>query len=114
MLLTPQPYDQYATNDAFRYIFSSTDLVRTYPEPTIRKPELAQLQITLQGASPDDMIVGILSGQITDIDAALADLDQRKMQALETAIADAQAAGLDVSMEDFLFPDWNPLENYQN
>ena len=114
MLLTPQPYDQFATNDAFKYIFSSTNLVRTYPEPTIRKPELAQLQITLQGASPDDMIVGILSGQITDIDAALADLDARKMAALETAISDAQAAGLDVSMEDFLYPDWNPAENYQN
>lgn len=114
MLMTPQPYDDFATNDAFKYIFSSTDLTRTYPEPTIRKPELAQLQITLQGASPDDMIVGILSGQLTDIDAALADLDARKMAALETAISDAAAAGLDVSMDDFLFPDWNPAENYQN
>jgi ABC-type glycerol-3-phosphate transport system substrate-binding protein len=114
MLLTPQPYDEYATNDAFKYIFSSTDLVRTYPEPGIRNPAIAQLQFTLQGASPDDMIVGILSGQITDIDAALADLDARKMAALETAIADAQAAGLEVSMEDFLYEDWNPTKNFQN
>jgi ABC-type glycerol-3-phosphate transport system substrate-binding protein len=112
-LKTPQPYDQFASNDAFKYIFNSSDLVRLYPEPTIRKPDLAQLQITLIGASPDDMIVGILSGQITDIDAALVDLDKRKTEALDIALADAQAAGLDVSREDFLFPDWNPAESYE-
>lgn len=114
VLQTPKPYDDYAINDAFKYIFNSGDLVRLYPEPTIRKPDLAQLQITLLGASPDDMMVGILSGQITDIDAALADLNQRKNDALDLALSDAQNAGLDVSREDFLFPDWNPEESYQN
>ena len=56
--------------------------------------------------------MGVLSGQISDIGAALADLDARKMQALETGLSDAQAAGVEVSMEDYLFPDWNPTENY--
>jgi multiple sugar transport system substrate-binding protein len=113
-LQTPQPYDQYAINDAFKYIFSSTDLTRIYPEPTIRNPAVAQLQITLVGPSTDDLFVGILSGQVTDIDAALADLDKRKTEALDLAISDAQNAGLEVSREDFVFPDWNPTENYQN
>jgi ABC-type glycerol-3-phosphate transport system substrate-binding protein len=113
-LQTPQPYDAYATNDAFKHIFNSTDLVRIYPEPSLRNPEVAQLQITLLGTSTDDLFVQILTGQVTDIDAALADLDKRKSEALDTAITDAQNAGLSVSRDDFVFPDWNPLENYQN
>ena len=112
VLNTPQPYDEFASNDAFEYVFNSTDLVRTLPEPTIRTPALAQVQQTLIGPSPDDMLVGVLSGQLSDVDAALADLDARKMQALTTGLADAQAAGVDVSMDDYLFPDWNPTENY--
>jgi multiple sugar transport system substrate-binding protein len=113
-LQTPQPYDQYATNDAFKYIFSSTDLVRTYPEPAIRNPDAAKLQITLLGTSTDDLFVQILTGQVTDIDAALADLDKRKSEALDLAISDGAAAGLKVSRDDFVFPDWNPAESYQN
>ena len=112
VLNTPQPYDEFASNDAFEYIFNSTDLVRTLPEPTIRTPALAQVQQTLIGPSPDDVIVGVLSGQLSDVDAALADLDARKMQALTTGLADAQAADAEVSMDDYLFPNWDPSENY--
>jgi ABC-type glycerol-3-phosphate transport system substrate-binding protein len=113
-LQTPKPYDDYATNDAFKYIFNSGDLTRIYPEPALRNPNVAALQITLLGTSTDDLFAQILTGQVTDIDAALADLDKRKSEALDLAISDAQAAGLEVSREDFVFPDWNPLESYQN
>jgi len=112
VLNTPQPYDEFASNRAFEYIFNSTDLVRTQPEPTIRTPALANVQQTLVGPAPDDILVGVLSGQISDIDAALTDLDARKLQALETGVADAQAAGLEVSLDDYLFPDWNPTEDF--
>ena len=112
VLNTPQPYDEFATNEAFEYIFNSSDLVRVLPTPTISTPALAEVQQTLIGPSPDDILVGVLSGQIGDIDATLADLDARKMQALETGLSDAQAAGVEVAMEDYLFPDWNPTEDF--
>ena len=112
VLNTPQPYDEFASNSAFEYIFNSSDLVRTLPEPTIRTPALSQVQQTLIGPSPDDILVGVLSGQISDVDAALTDLDARKTQALTTGLSDAQTAGVDVSMNDYLFSDWNPTENY--
>ena len=112
VLSTPQPYDEFASNAAFEYVFNSSDLVRTLPEPTIRTPALAEVQQTLIGPSPDDIMVGVLSGQVTDIDAALTDLDARKMQALTTGLSDAQAAGVDVAMDGYVFPDWNPTENY--
>ena len=112
VLNTPEPFDEYATNDAFAYIFASSDLAKPMPEPVIRNPDLAQVQITLIGPSPGDIIVGVVSGQITDIDASLADLNERKTAALLTGIADAQAAGIDISLEDYIFPDWNPTEAY--
>jgi len=109
---TPQPYDEYASNEAFEYIFNSSDMVRTMPEPKIRTPELSEVQVTLVGPGPDDILVGVLSGQIDDIDAALEDLSARKLEALQTGISDAQASGIDVSFEDYLFEDWEPTENY--
>ena len=112
LLNTPEPYDAYASNAAFEYIFSSSELTRTVPEKNIRNPALSQLQITLVGPSPEDILVGVLTGQITDIPAALADLDARYTRALETAIEDAQAAGLEVSIKDLTFPDFDPAENY--
>jgi ABC-type glycerol-3-phosphate transport system substrate-binding protein len=112
LIKTPEPFDQYATNDAFAYIFTTGDLVRIYPDPVIRKPELAQVQGTLLGPTADDITVGVLSGQITDLAAALADLDARSTEALETAIRDAQNAGVDVSIEDYKFPDWDPTQDY--
>ena len=112
LLLTPEPYEQYATNDAFAYVFSSTDMTRLTPQYSVRNPDLAKVQSTLIGASPEDVLVGYLAGQIDDLDGALADLDARLASALELGVADAQSAGLDVSMDDYLFPDWDPTQDY--
>jgi multiple sugar transport system substrate-binding protein len=58
------------------------------------------------------MLVGIYTGQIEDWQQALVDLDAHKQAALEAAIQEAREDGVDVSIEDFIFPDWNPMENY--
>ena len=34
------------------------------------------------------------------------------LEACEQAIADAQAAGAKVSIDDFIFPDWDPTKDY--
>jgi multiple sugar transport system substrate-binding protein len=59
-----------------------------------------------------DLLIGIYTGQIEDWRGALVDLDAAKQAALDAAIQDAIAAGADVSMDDFIFPDWVPTENY--
>jgi hypothetical protein len=38
--------------------------------------------------------------------------DEQMGVQLERNIEKARSEGADVSMDDFIFPDWNPLENY--
>jgi ABC-type glycerol-3-phosphate transport system substrate-binding protein len=82
------------------------------PFPPARNPETALVVPEVVVPDMEDVLVGIYTGQITDWRQALIDLDVRKQAALEAAIQEAQEGGADVSLEDFIFPDWNPLENY--
>jgi ABC-type glycerol-3-phosphate transport system substrate-binding protein len=82
------------------------------PFPPARNPDTAL--VLPEPVMPDvgDMLVGIYTGQIEDWQQALVDLDAHKQAALEAAIQEAREDGVDVSLEDFIFPDWNPMENY--
>jgi ABC-type glycerol-3-phosphate transport system substrate-binding protein len=112
-ILTPGDPADYATNEAWENIFSMGSDVRVCPQPNMLHPDLAEVQTTLIGPAPNDVFVGILSGQIEDIDAALADLDQRLLDARLQGIEDAKNAGLDVDLEYYIFEDWNPLEDWE-
>lgn len=91
---------------------SATEYVAYGPFPPGRNPQVALIRP--EPIMPDlgDVLVGIYTGQIEDWQQALLDLDARKQTALETAIQEARDAGADVSLEDYIFPDWNPMENY--
>jgi ABC-type glycerol-3-phosphate transport system substrate-binding protein len=99
-----------------RGYFETAEFFAPHPEPQLarRNPAIGELQQTLIGPSELDILIGVFSGQITDWHAALADLDQRNTEALAIAIADAQAAGIDISLEDFIVRDWVPSEPYPN
>lgn len=113
LIQTPPPFDQYINHPAWEYLLiDSVNDVRVLPQASVRNPQLAQVQPTLQGPSFEDVLVGVVSGEIEDIDSALASLQERYTAALEQGIEDAQAAGAEVSLEDYIFADWNPLENY--
>jgi multiple sugar transport system substrate-binding protein len=112
-LATPGTAEDYAAfTPAWQNIFAMADLMRISPQPRVRNPDTASVEVTLVGPWEGQILLGALTGQIDDVQAALDDLDQRSMEALELGIADAQAAGLNVSLEDYMFPDWNPTENY--
>lgn len=112
-IMTPGEVSDYdAFTPAWQNIFAMADLVRNSPQPAVRNPDVADIEITLIGPWEGQVLLGILTGQIDDVEAALADLDERYMAALEQGIADAQAAGADVSIDDYIFPDWDPLTNY--
>lgn len=87
---------------------------RTLPGPNLglMNPATAGVVFTLQGPSLDDTVMGIFSGQLTDIKAALLDLQTRYQAAFDQGIADAQAAGVDVSVEDYILPDWDSTQPY--
>jgi ABC-type glycerol-3-phosphate transport system substrate-binding protein len=112
---TLNPSD-YATTDAWKAFYSAelTELNISGPSAPIRKPDTAQLQFTLQGPAIASILQGLYTGQLTDVDAALKDLSERSQAAFEQALADAKAAGVDLTAEDFIFADWNPTQPYQN
>ena len=82
------------------------------PFPAARNPQTAQ--VPYRAVTPDvgDVLVGIYTGQIQDWQQALQDLELRKQAVFEDAIQETRDAGADVSLDDYIFPDWNPMENY--
>jgi ABC-type glycerol-3-phosphate transport system substrate-binding protein len=82
------------------------------PFPPARNPETALVAPDAVVPDVGDLLIGIYTGQIDDWRQALVDLDERKQAALEAAILEAQEEGADVSLQDFIFPDWNPMEDY--
>jgi multiple sugar transport system substrate-binding protein len=112
LLKTPQPYSQYATSEAWAAIFEMNNLLVAGPSLALLNPDVQKVQPTLQGPTLDDIVMGVFTGQITDIKGALADLDARQQAAFDQALADAQAAGAKVTIDDWIMPDWVPTENY--
>jgi ABC-type glycerol-3-phosphate transport system substrate-binding protein len=110
-IFTPGDPAQYTTQQNRGY-FETSQTFLPQPDNRLRNPEVGEVQVTVIGPQPIDVLTGIYTGQITDIDAALADLDTRSQQALDLAISDAQTAGFNVTIEDFICRDWNPAEPY--
>jgi ABC-type glycerol-3-phosphate transport system substrate-binding protein len=104
---------QYADQYNAGY-FGTAAFFAPNPEPQLamRNSDVGKLEQTLIGASEADVLVGIYSGQIEDWQAALEDLDSRYTEAFETALADAQAAGANLTKEDFIVRDYVPGEAY--
>jgi ABC-type glycerol-3-phosphate transport system substrate-binding protein len=85
---------------------------RVGPQPVLRNPDVGKVQPKKINPELKQVVQGIYTGQITDLDQALKDLDAAKQKSLEQAIADAKTAGAKVSLEDYIFPDWDPTQNY--
>jgi multiple sugar transport system substrate-binding protein len=82
------------------------------PFPPARNPDTALVRPEPVVPDVGELLIGIYTGQIEDWQQALVDLDAKKQAALEAAIQQARDDGADVSLQDFIFPDWNPMENY--
>jgi ABC-type glycerol-3-phosphate transport system substrate-binding protein len=89
-----------------------TRFIVQLPFPPARNPQAAW--VSPKAVVPDygDVLVGIYTGQIKDWRQALKDLDARKQVAFEDAIKKAQSDGAKVSIQDFIFADWDPMKTY--
>lgn len=102
-----------AKNEALRSLFANdAKLNRVGPALTVRNPAIAR--VSEAGVKPDEnaVLVGIFTKQITDIAGALKQLAADRNAALDQGIADAVAAGLQVSRDDYAFPDWDATKDY--
>jgi multiple sugar transport system substrate-binding protein len=88
--------------------------MRLCPDVRIRNPETSQIFLRIQKPTPSlgEVIQGIYTGQLDDSKAAMQDLKDRSERALDDAIAEAQADGVTVSRDDYVFPNWDPTRDY--
>jgi len=92
----------------------SRELMRLRPDPRIRNPATSQVFLQQRPITPDigEVIQGIYSGQVSDPEAAMQELQDRASAELDRAIQAARDAGAEVSRDDWVFPDWDPAEDY--
>jgi len=88
--------------------------VRIGPSPVVKNAEVASVNLELRALSPNlnEIVQGIYTGQITDIEGTLQDLQDRANVELDRAIEAARAKGAEVTREDYVFPNYNPMEDY--
>ena len=88
--------------------------VRVGPSPIVRNPDTAAVNLELRPVTPNlaETVQGIYTDQIGDAAAALQDLSDRANAELDRAIAAAVEKGAMVSREDYIFPNWDPHQDY--
>ncbi|NDJ75239.1 MAG: extracellular solute-binding protein [Chloroflexi bacterium] len=87
-----------------------------YPEPLVRCPDLAQSEAYLEAEQfhPnwewEEMVEALVSGD--DFSSMAAEIAETKNEIFLAALEEEAAAGLDVSIECYTYPDWEFTENF--
>jgi len=100
------------TADKALQLFESQ--IQLGPMLAVRNPETVKVSYELKPLAPNlgEVVQGIFSGQLSDPKAALQDLQDRSNAELDRAIKAAQDKGAQVSREDWVFPNWDPAQDY--
>ena len=119
--LTPIPAlnaraEELAAPQFADFVRLSEDATLVLPSPVMRNPEQLEVVTRLAGKQSrqpfGETMEGFIAAANTDALDYLQSYAAEQQRFLEEAIAEAQAAGADVSADEWLFEDWNPLENY--
>jgi multiple sugar transport system substrate-binding protein len=123
--LTPLP-DLNNDKSAYPYpdyeIFAKLhkDLLRTEPVPAVKNPDTNIVMTKIGGmeqpaVKPNnaELFQMFLFGKETDIAGKLKEYNDKLNEGLQNGIADAKKDGANVDASDFIFPDWNPYEDYK-
>lgn len=84
------------------------------PSAEVRNPGVSQVNLEMRPVTPNlgEIVQGLLAEQISDPNAAMQDLQDRTNAELDRAIAAAQENGAEVSRDDWVFPNWDPTQDY--
>lgn len=85
----------------------------TGPGPHVRNPEVQTALLEWQPPQPDlgTLMQGILAGEV-DPQQGLQQFQDASNAELDRTIEVAQSKGVEVSREDFVFPNWGPTQDY--
>jgi multiple sugar transport system substrate-binding protein len=96
------------------YYDAYMDRGRLAPSPKVANPETAVVYANFKEVHPNlgELLQGTVAGAVKDYEKSLNELAKKTDTEMEKAIKSAQDKGANVSIDDFKFEDWNPLENY--
>lgn len=88
--------------------------VKLAPNPAARNPAVMDAVAAMPDVTPPlgAVIQGILSGQVTNVRQALRSFNDKVTAARDTGLKKATAAGSKVSVDDFIFHNWKPGQDY--
>jgi multiple sugar transport system substrate-binding protein len=90
------------------------DIVRLDPSPLVKNPTTAQVMAQMTDIRPNlgEIVQGALSGDISDYRTALKDYSDKLTAERDRAIKAVQDGGGEVSIDDWIFPNWDPTKDY--
>ena len=96
---------------AITYFQSGT---RIGPTAIIKNPAVAMVTAAMQPIQPDigQIIVGAMTGDVKDYRGAMKQYNDQITAERNRAIGAVQGQGVQVSLDDWVFPDWQPDQNY--
>ncbi len=84
------------------------------PIPILRNGDVAKVQAEAKPINPGvgEILQGVLTGQVSNVKAALVSLNSASERDRQRAMASVAAKGARVTLDDYAFPDWKPGTNY--
>jgi len=97
-------------------IFAISDDIRSVPQPIARNVNQAQVNTERKDQHPNfgELLEGVFSGQIAVADYKLQAEDYAAIwrAELERAIDEIKGRGIEVSIDDWIYPNWEPDKDY--
>jgi len=90
------------------------EMVRLAPSPVVKNANVSQVLAEMRDISPGlgEIVQGVFSGALSDYRGALTDYTEQMTAERERALGVVQARGVEVSLDDWVFPNWQPGEDY--
>ena len=96
-----------------RIVEIANKYVKVSPEPFVKNPEAGKVEWPKTSPLPEEIYAAsLVKGGLSSFVAAAKKWNEAQETALERNIEKAKASGANVSRDDFIFPDWNPLKDY--
>ncbi|WP_163537981.1 extracellular solute-binding protein [Gracilibacillus sp. YIM 98692] len=107
--------EEAATGEFLEFYELFNEILVHGPVPESENPDVTKALGEYVDVTPSaaEIMQGVAISGLRDYEPMLQDLSEQTDAALEKAITEAQDKGADVGMEDFIFPDWDPMKNYK-
>jgi ABC-type glycerol-3-phosphate transport system substrate-binding protein len=106
---------EYAKTPQFaQYMELAQEGTKLGPAQNLKHPEMNEVKTNATMPNIQNILEGVYTGQITDWEEALRDLEQRENAELDRAIQDAESRGVKLDRSWWVVEDWDLTQDYRN